>query len=1133
MELLATSGGWSRKGAGLPNTMILPERKASLKRKTRSGKLLSKKALSLYLVIAATLPVAARSFSQNVQLSGKSVSLEKAFAIMSRETGYEFMYEGKILEGARPVSVHIRNEPLEAALKICLKDQPYAYFIKYKTVVIREADTPEAVADQAPSGRHIRGTVTDSAGKGLPGISVAVKGSKQGTSTDGNGDFELPDVPDKATLVFSGVNYKTRELTLTGGEQVIRMQMVQEIRQIDAVILVGYATQKKVDLTGSVSTLSGNDLALKPLGQTAAGLEGELPGVTVTQGSGQPGADGGTIRVRGIGTMDLQGTGKNDPLILVDGAEANLNNIDPNLIASVTVLKDAASSSIYGSRAANGVILVTTRRARGSGLSLGYNAYFGWQRPTNLPKIVDGLNHMLLTNEAYENAGNSPLYSDALIQQYRTQGGGSSDSLPNTDWQKATLTGSGFEESHFLTVSGGTDKIHILASAGYLDQNGIIPNSNFKRLTLRENTDIVFSRKFSMQFDLQFLSPVTTEPSASVGSIFHWMNGVPPTQLAVNSNGTWGTGWNGANPVAASKAGGVGRSSSPSGTLNASFNYQPVSWLTANFAITPRYTETYSNSFRNAIQTYLPNGTASYLFPSLSSLSVSNTREFFNNMRGTLTFNKAFGAHHLKILGGTEEDSYNEDDFSGYRDTYVLPEYPVLSDGGTTNMSNTGTGQAWTLLSFFGRINYDYKEKYLLEVNARDDGSSRFAEGHKWGFFPSVSAGWRISQEDFMLPLRNEIDELKLRASWGELGNQNIGTYPSVSAIQVGSYSLGGQTVSVAALNSLANANITWETTEMSDIGLDVDLFNHLSVTADYYVKNTRNILLALNIPLTIGLSAPYQNAGKVSNKGWEVDLNYHGKVNDFTYNIGFNLSDVINKVVDMHGILQTGVTVDRPGYSINSIFGYQAQGYFKDAQDVQSHATQFGTVAPGDLKYKDQNNDNVINVNDQVVLGSTIPRFTYGLNAAFSWKRIDLNMQIQGVGKEDGLIYGTGIWPFYVSDIGGTVQQRFENSWTPQNPNAAFPRLVWGGSNTQQISSFWMKSAAYARLKNIQIGYTLPSGRLQTSAHLQSLRLFVNGSNLFTRDKFWPGYDVETPVGQASDYPIVKVYSFGVNVNF
>ncbi|WP_460969928.1 SusC/RagA family TonB-linked outer membrane protein, partial [Spirosoma migulaei] len=375
------------------------------------------------------------------------------------------------------------------------------------------------------------------------------------------------------------------------------------------------------------------------------------------------------------------------------------------------------------------------------------------------------------------------------------------------------------------------------------------------------------------------------------------------------------------------------------------------------------------------------------------------------------------------------------------------------------------------------------------------------------------------------------VNELKIRGSWGRLGNQNIpgGNYPFMSSLQFGSYALNKQIVNVVALNTLANSEISWETTEMSDIGLDATLFSKLSITADYYYKQTRDILLRLDVPAIIGLGAPFQNAGIVENKGWELGINYKGVVNTFRYDVGFNISDVKNTVVDLRGVNLTGLTVNREGYPINSLYGLQSEGYFQTTDEVASHAQQFGVIKPGDLKYKDQNGDGIINNDDNVVFGSTIPRFTYGTTLNGYYKGFSLNIVLQGVGKADGYLNEQGIMPFF---LGGTVQEQHKDHWTPENTNAAFPRLAFSEANNEKNSSFWMRNAAYLRLKNIQLGYTLPTALTQR-AGIKTARVFANGQNLLTWDKFWDGYDVESPVGTGRSYPQVKMISFGIDVSF
>lgn len=975
-----------------------------------------------------------------------------------------------------------------------------------------------------PAFHDLKGQITDENGQGLSGVSVNLKGTSISTASDSMGKFSLIVPNEKGTLVLTHIGYLKKEIGFSGQSNIV-ITLERDASSLDGVVVVGFGTQKKLNLTGSVSSINSKSLASQPVGQLSASLQGLAPGVTVIQTTGAPGADVGTIRIRGIGTLNDA-----NPLVLIDGIEGSINSVDPNLVESISVLKDAASASIYGSRAANGVILVTTKRAKGGGLSVSYNAYVGWQRATNLPDIVNAIDHMTLINTAYVNTGRAPLYSDDLLQKYRTEGPSNRDLYPDTDWQKGVLTGSGLMQNHFVSINGGGEKIRFVTSIGYFDQQGIVETSSFKRFTLRNNADIKFSEKLNMRFDVQLVHSITEESGRGTASVFNQMNRIASNVPGIFSNGNWGEGSNGNNPIAYGRSdGGWRKTSSPSAIINASLNYRPVKWLLAELTVAPRYVQSNDDDFIKAVQTYKADGTKAFISPATTTLNVTNSKSFYNNFRGTLTYTGDWGEHNVKVLAGGSREDYRNDNFSAFRDGFVLPDYPVLNTGSSATQLNTGTASEWALQSLFSRINYDYKQKYLLELNGRYDGSSRFATGNKYGFFPSVSAGWRISEEPFMDAIRHVVRDLKFRVSWGELGNQNIGTYPFTSSIALGAYSIGNQIVNTAALNTMANADISWETTEMSNIGVDLNLFSNLSITADYYVRKTRDILYDLDIPLTLGLTKPEQNAGTVHNKGWELGVNYRGAAKDFQYDVTVNFSDVRNEVIDIKGVNRTGITVSNEGYPINSIYGFEAEGFFQSTDEVSKHATQFGNVRPGDIKYKDQNGDNIINDADNVIIGSTIPRYTFSTILNASYKGFNLSIFFQGVGKGDGYLYEQGIMPFF---NGGTVQEQHKDYWTPENTDAKFARLAFGESNNEKNSSFWLKKASYLRLKNLQLGYTIPRSFTQ-KVKIQALRVYVSGRNLVSWDNFWDGYDVEIPVGTANQYPQVKVFTVGLDVNF
>ncbi|MBB6327804.1 TonB-linked SusC/RagA family outer membrane protein [Algoriphagus iocasae] len=1061
-----------------------------------------------------------------VKMEKESLSLHQFFKLIEKQTSYSFLYDQKDINGSDQIQLLTATGTVESFLIAVSKQSNLRFRQVNNSIDVKiNPSLPRVSIVTENQEIPIKGKVVDQLGVPIPGVTIVLKGTTVGTISDVEGNFSL-DVPENSTLVFSFIGYEDQSLEI-GNQSTVTVTLLESLSDLEEVVVVGYGTQRKVNLTGAVSAIPSEDIKNQPVGQSSMVLQGVAPGVTVTQRSGQPGSDGGNIRIRGVGTL-----GDSNPLIMVDGVETNMNNVDPNEIESISVLKDAASAAIYGSRAANGVVLITTKRGK-EGVSVNYNMYAGIQVPTRLPEIVGAMDHMLLANEAFTNIGNDPQYSDDFLSRYAA--GMPSDQFPDTDWQALTMSNSAFMQSHNVSVNAGSEKSKILGSFSYLNQGGIIPNTSFNRFNIRLNSDIKITDRLNFSSDIFLRRAEQIEPSNGTGYVFHWMRRIPANEVGILSNGRYGEGWNGDHPLARAKDGGLTTMESLDAILNFRLKYDLTDWLSVEGMYAPKLWNPHNKSFANITQTYARDGeTPTFFVPQRNSLSERYTREWYNNVRFLLNIEKTFNnLHTIGFTGGYQQEDQTNSWISAYRQVFPLPDYQQINAGNRLNEQTGGSATHWALRSLFGRVTYNYDERYLLEANLRRDASSRFAEGNRIGVFPSFSAAWRISEESFMKNSTGIIDQLKIRASWGRLGNQNIGLYPYAAFISLGGsgqdYSFDNVISPGAALNSMANQDIKWEVTESTDFGIDFNLWGKLDVTMDYYIRKTKDILLPLNIPLTTGLSAPYQNAGIVNNKGYELMLNYRNRIGAFNYGVMVNFSDVQNEIIDMKGIENTGLTVNREGHPIGSFFGYVAEGLFQSQEEVDNHATQFGNVAPGDIKYKDIDGDGMINDRDLAVIGSPIPRYTYGLRLNGDYNGFDFSVFFQGVGKADGYLFGQGIMPFY---LGGTVQEQHKDRWTPDNTDARYPRLAWNQTNNQQNSSFWMSDASYLRLQSVQLGYTFPSPLLE-KWKVKNLRVYLSGRNLFTITNFYEGYDPEAPVSDGGWYPQMSTYTMGLNLNF
>ncbi|WP_183906744.1 SusC/RagA family TonB-linked outer membrane protein [Rufibacter immobilis] len=996
--------------------------------------------------------------------------------------------------------------------------------------------------------RTVSGVVTDAAKEPLPGVSVIVKGTTNGSSTDVEGRFSLQVTEANPVLVVNYIGYESQEVTVQGNSPVT-IVLQTSAKALEEVVVVGYGTQKKVNLTGSVSVVDGGELTKRPVASTGLALQGIAPGVNVQQQSGLPGGDSPTIRIRGLGSI---AAGSN-PLVLVDNVEMSLDAIDPNNIESISILKDAAAAAVYGSKAANGVVLITTKRGSAKGINVQYNMYAGWQKATNMPDKVNALDHMKYFDIAQVNDGNRPSFTDAIARYEAT--GPDNFSLFNTDWVDEVLSNNGAMQSHNLILTGGTDKIKTFASGSYLNQNGLTQNTNYQRIDFRFNTDMELAKGLTASMDLVMNRGDRTWPGdSSPGFLIRQAIGLPAYVPGRFNTGEYGAGWENRNPIAQAEASGFNDKITNSRIISGTLRYTPIEGLElfATYSIN-RANERSTNLIKQ-YQVYEPDLVNNVLklktlYPPNTSISDMSTDIGQDLFRTQATYNKSFGKHNLTLLGGfsTEDNIYSF--INGSRANLLTPDLPFLSSGDPATQIALSGARRQTMVSLYSRVAYNYDEKYLLELNGRWDASSRFQDGNRWGMFPSISAGWRISQEDFWEGISGVVNEAKIRASYGALGNQNLGsstfgfypTYPSYAAGNAYNYFFNNSVSPGYVLLDTPNRGILWETSKIFDIGADFGLLNNqLSITADYFSRDIEDMLQRIPIPNYVGAAAPYVNAGTMRNTGWELGVTWKDDINDFHYQIQANLSDVKNEVTNLNGQeYVTGNLIGREGYAYNSYYGYIAEGLFQSQDEVNASPRIAGNK-PGDVKYRDVSGpngipDGLIDTYDRVVLGNSMPRYEYSANFAAQYKGFDATIFFQGIGKRDNYMSGTGVQPFYSGGFQGTMYEFQKDFWTPENPGAAYPQLSIknvSDNPNYRPSSYWIKSGAYLRLKNVVLGYTLPK-ELTQKVKISSWRFYASAQNLFTWDNFYPGFDPEINDNTGDFYPIMKTFTFGMNIKF
>lgn len=1154
------------------------------------NKLLRVMKIAAILIFLGTTAVAANTFSQVVSITGKNMPLTAIFESIHKQAGYSFVYEQKLITQATPVTVNFKNATVTDVLNTCLKGQRLQYEIKFNTIIIREGAvaTPPAPAKNITADippKVIKGKVTDDKGQPLAGVTVNVKGSDKSVTTDGNGEYTINVADDNSVLRFSYVGFTAYELKV-GALDVMNIKLVADTKDMNQIVVVGYGTQKKRNITGAVASYNADDIQDRPLARVDQALVGQMAGVQVKQTTGIPGK-AFSIQVRGSGSISAG----NEPLYVVDGfplAQASpngsgsfgtgnpLDNFNPNDIESIQVLKDAASAAIYGSRAANGVVLITTKKGVSGKASINVNAYLGFQEASRKLDMLSGEEWIdratEMINAQWEASGTGRSASQSTAERKAILGLGPDQVNTNyilddrwaqpghpglylIDWQKEALR-KGLVQSYQLSGSGGNDFVKYYASGNYTHQNGMLIGMDYTNYSARANLEFNASKKLKLGINLAPSYSVTNDPGVEgKSSIWRMLISFTPVQE---------------NPAGSANAGNTGQ------YQWANPDVDPIYRLRNNVGVTKRSrllssvfaeykiidglifktTANFDNT-DNENKTYIPAGSASTLLirqtnpGSITSGTFAAYKQQTFVNENTLSYYKLInGVHDISAVAGL---SYNTDKYDlyslssvgGYTSSVVTTLNSALSTTGSTSETKN------LLLSYFARLQYGFDNKYLFSASLRRDGSSRFGTNTKWGWFPSASVGWRISQESFMESL-TFINDLKLRASWGQSGNYNIGDYSSLPLLATSNYTVNNTVVAGQAPGGIVNPDLSWEKSKTMDVGFDASFIkSRINLSFDYYTKYSSDLLLNAPIPGQTGFTTSLTNAGKVENKGWEIELRTNNLTGAFQWSTTVNVSHNTNKVTELPGgqtqiyiptkydIPNSILRVGEPMYSINVVkqIGILTQ------DDIAGKAALFGSEKPGDPKYLDATPDGVIDANDRVIVGHPTPDYTYGVTNTFHYKMFDLSVLVQGQ-------HGGSIYSLLGRAIGRTGLSSTENELGFYRDRWRSPDQPGNGVTPKAYSTFgsikntdWLYSSDYWRIRNITLGCDL--GKVMKTKFTRSARVYATLENFFGKDKYKGGLNPEAVnedlsgssiFPDAGDYgglPLPKSFIVGLNLTF
>lgn len=1099
----------------------------------------------LLLTLAILSSYATDSYSQaaRLTLNMENSTIGNVLRAIEDQSEFRFFYSGAV-ETDTKASVLVSNKNVMETLDELFRGTGIRYEIYGRQIALLAGKETSLPAGMQQPG-VVSGKVTDRTGAPLPGVTVVIKGTTTGTITDGNGNYTLSNILPDATLVFSFVGMRMQEV-IVGNQNHINVSLQDETFGIEEVVAVGYGTQKKVNVIGSVSQISSENLKERPVTQLSNILTGQMAGVTVIQRSGKPGDTNSSLRIRGVGSF---GASPN-ALVLVDGLPTDrYDNINPNDIETISVLKDASTAAIYGARAANGVVLITTKKGKEGKFSVRYDGRAGVSVPTELPKMANSWEYAEMMNIAM----GSKVYSDEEITKFRS--GTDIDNYPNTNWFNEVFK-NGTQQDHNISVSGGTQASNYFASFNYLNQTGIVDKNGYDRYSFRLNTESMIGEKIKFSTKISGIQEKKYEPVApgdiqvnNVENIINTTVRIPSIYAARYTNGEYGSGLEtGGTPVSWIGSESFLKKPEWYGKINARLDWTPFNNLTVS-AIGG-----YSFSLLEWIRYKGSQVLNSDYTLKSSNLYQDRDKEIYKTMQYTAEYIRDIKDHQLKFLAGYSFEYQVNDYMNGYRMNFATNTYTVLDMGAETDQQTGGNITEWALQSLFSRLNYNYKQKYLLESTVRYDGSSRFPTTRRYAFFPSVAAGWRISEEDFLKETSSWISNLKLKASAGVLGNQNIGNYPYQATYESGwAYPLGNQLATGVGYTTYTDPNIHWESTRTMDVGIESGFFDQkLILNVSYFDRHTSDILYApsSSVSSVIGVGIGSTNTGEAKNTGVEFEVGHRSKFGDFTYNVNGNLSIINNKVVTLgvgnveqpNGMVGNGSDLFI-GYPMQMYYGYISDGVFLNQSDIDSWANQT-QITPnpqaGDIRYLDISGPDgvpdgkVTSEYDMTYLGSRIPKYTFSFNLGTSYKNLDLGIFLQGVAGVNGLLNNYAGYAF--SNDGSIQQWMINGRFNPENPvrYPEYPRLQVF-SNTippnYVTSDFWILNASYLRIKNVQLGYTFPKNVINTIG-VEYLRLFCTAENLFTFKTYREGWDPEINTNGAY-YPILSTFTLGINVQF